>query len=206
MNATRSIVGASVLVLLLAEVVWLHTPKPPNVPVSPVKGDLALGLRREGRALRVSWDRNSEAIRHSNHGTLNIIDGIHNTKLELNAVELRAGKLVYWPENDEVSVRLEVNSPTGMTTGTLQSRGVPPPPQAVAESEGPIARKPSPFDTPRRHPLQKVSVPPAVERITQSNEDAATVKSTGFFGRLVHKIPVVRRLQKSGHRPTASSD
>lgn len=209
MNAARSVVGGCLLVLSLVGVVWLLTPKARNVPVSTVSGDLALDLRREGRSLRVSWKRNSEAIRHSNHATLNVIDGIHNTKLELNAMEIRAGKLVYWPETDEVTVRLQVNSLTGTTAGTMQSPGVPMPPQAAAESEGPVEQKPSPFDAPRRHPvqpIQKVSVPPAAERVVQSNENAAAPKSAGFFGRLLHKIPVVRRFQKSGYRPTTSPD
>ena len=202
MNAAWGITGALAFGLL-AGAAWLHPrPKAP-VPISKGRGELALEVQREGRALHVSWDRNSEAIQHSDHATLNIIDGIHNSKLELNAAEERAGKLVYWPETEQVTLHLEVSAPTGVTARTVQFHRSEPPHLAMP-SESPVEKKPSPFAPPRRrHRLQQIS---ALEESSLAPASDVPKSAGAFFGRLAHKIPLVGRLQKSDHRSTPSSD
>lgn len=214
MNRTRRIVGAVALALLLAEVAWLGVTNKRAVPVSrPVGKGLALEVQREGRSLRLAWDRSSEFVRHCNHAILHIHDGMHNTNLDLNTAEVGAGRLVYWPETDHVTFRLEVVAPTGTTAGTIQAPGALA--LTVEHSEEPAARKPSPFASSRLRRLEQVSIQ-AVPDLTpesavpdptpESNVSQAARPHGSFFGRLAHKIPLVRRFSESPHRPTASPD
>jgi len=200
MNRPRPILMAIALAILLTEAARFRTAKPTVSAARPVRSWLALDLQRQGRAWRVSWNRNLEAVRDANHAILHIADGTHHTQLELNTGEMMAGKLVYWPETDSVTFRLEAITPTAITTGTVQALGAAPPPKA-AQDDSPVERKPSPFALLRqRQRLQKVSV--------QAASDApSTPKPAGsFFGRLVHKIPLVQRLQTSGQRTAGSAD
>ena len=206
MNRARSIVGAVAMALLLAEVAWLGVAHQPAVAVSkPVSTGLALEVQREGRSLHLSWDRSSELVRHSDHAILHIHDGMHNTNLDLNTMAVNAGRLVYWPETDRVTFRLEVVAPTGTTAGTIQVPSALP--QTVVPSEEPTARKPSPFASPTlRRRLEKVSIQ-AVPDLTPESSAAPAARPHGsFFGRWAHKIPLVRRFSTPPHRPTASSD
>jgi hypothetical protein len=201
MNTARPILLALALAFLLTEAAWLHRSAKPIVPASqPAKIGLALQVQREGRALHLSWDRNSEAIRQSDHAILYIIDGIHHTQLDLNLAEAKAGRLVYWPETETVAFRLEAIGSAGTAAAAIQVPAVEPLP--VAAPDDPEAEtKPSPFSRPRpRHRFQRVSVPPAPDA------PPTTRPAGSFFGRLIHKIPVVRRFQKSNQRPIGSSD
>jgi hypothetical protein len=192
MNAAHPIAGAIALTLLLTEALWLRAPKEPAVPVSKVKTEVPLKIRRNGVSLRISWDGNSETMRRINHATLQIVDGSHNTQLELNAAEARAGKLVYWPETGDATFRLEVSSGAS-------------PPLVVAQNEAPVEPKPSPFDRPAHgHQLEIVSV--ATEPTPTAQSIAPASKPAGFFGRLADRIPLAGRLRKSNQRTTANSD
>lgn len=206
MNGPASIAGAAALAFLMAEMVWLGTPRESPVPVSRMASrELALAVKRQGRALDVSWDRNMEAVRNCTHAMLQIFDGSHHTQLELNAAEVNAGKLVYWPETEDVSLTLKVDGATQASARTMPVSGVAPIPAAAA-SEDRAQPKPSPFEPPRRRLReQPVSVSvPETAGIAPENEPAPKARS--LFGRLAHKIPLVRRFQKSRQRPNGSSD
>lgn len=197
MNTAGSIVGAGALALVLAEAVWLGTPPEPLVPLSKTVGtELKLQVQRKGRSLDLLWDRNLEAAQRSNHARLQINDGIYHSHLDLNNMELSAGRLVYWPETDNVTFRLEVVTPSGRKAATIQLPGVP---VQTAEHRGnPTPRKPSPFAS--RPRLQNVSVQPVSDPDLEPESNAPQIsRPTGsFFGRIARKIPVVRRrYQKS---------
>lgn len=194
----RAVAGVIGVAFLLTGAAWLHTPKEPTAPVSKGNAPFAPTVQRDGRALRVSWDRNSEAIRQSNHATLHIADGSRNSQLELNAAETRVGRLVYWPETDGATFRLEVSG--GASTPQASS------PPIVAQRDAPVEEKPSPFNPRgRRQKVQLVSV--TTEPADPAPQPTVPeTKPAGLLGRLAHRIPLVRRFEKSGHRPTASSD
>ena len=202
MNGARSIVVAGALALLMAEAAWLRALRKPTVPVQgPATTGLALQVQREGRSLQLSWDRNSESIHRSSHAVLYINDGIHNSHLDLNGTSLGAGRLVYWPETDHVTFRLELAASSGVIAGTIQTPGQP----IQTRGERPIERKPSPF-VPRRHGIQKVSAEVLPDVAPESNSTPAARPAGSLLGRLAHRIPLVRRIQKSPHRVSESSD
>jgi hypothetical protein len=186
---------AITLALLLTEIAWLRGPYKALVPVSrPVETGLALNVQPKGRALQVSWDPNSQAVRGSDHAILHIIDGTHHSNLDLNTAEINVGRLVYWPETEHATFRMEVNG-SNLVAGTIQPAG--PARRTIAGIETAGAGKPSPFALPRpRFTVQKVSVPASPDLATRT--EIPTAKPAGsFFRRMVHKIPVLRRLQKS---------
>ena len=182
------------------------------VPVSkPVARRLALGVQREGRALHLFWDVNSPVIRGSNHVTLHIIDGTHNTQLALNYMELSAGRLVYWPETDRVTFRLEGAAAGEVTAGAMPVSDMPV--KTVANSGNSVGRKPSPFKSPKaQHKLEEVAASQTPPDLTPaSNVLPAPVQPAprpgrSFFGRLAGKIPVLRRIRKPAQRPAEDPD
>jgi hypothetical protein len=203
MNRAALIVLAAAGVLLLVEAASTRRPailRPPDVPTSrPVESALVLHVQHDGRALRVSWDRNSQTIRHANHSILHIEDGTHNARLELNAAETNAGRLVYWPEAEHVTFRLEAFGPNGVAATATQTPE-PPTVAAAVHVDPPAERKPSPFASPKH----KTSVQEV--RLEPQAEPAAAPRPTGFFARLTSKIPVIRNLRKSGHQSAPSPD
>lgn len=199
MNTAGSTVAAATLALVLA------------VPVSkPVAPRLALGVQREGRALHLFWDGHSPAIQGSNHVTLHIIDGTHHTQLALNYTELSAGRLVYWPETDRVTFRLEGAAAGEVTVGAIPLSDVPV--KTAVQSDNSMERKPSPFRSPKaRLTVQDLASQAAPDLTPASNVPPAPVQpaprpGTSFFGRLARKIPVLRRLRKPAHRPAEDPD
>jgi hypothetical protein len=205
MNKAGPIAIAGALVLVLGEAVWLHTLRKPIVPVAqPITSGLALKVQREGRSLRLSWDQNSESVRHASHAILHIADGTHNTHLDLNIGEIHAGRLVYWPETDNVTFRMEADASGERNAQTVQAPSSPI--QTVKHNEEPAERKPSPFALARADKVQPVSVQVVPDRTPDPGVQPATPPAGSFFGRLFHKIPGLRRLDKSSHLPTASSD
>jgi hypothetical protein len=212
MNGAATIAGAIAIMWLFADLTWFRTPAEPKVPVSAARtGLLALAVQREGRSLRVTWDRNADQVRNGHHATLQIIDGTHHTQLELNAAEVSAGKLIYWPDTGTVSFRLSVGA--AVATASMNEAPVVAAQQTVALRTNELVqdtsgKKPSPFESPRRHrKLMTVAttVPEAPVSVRPQASPAAK-PSGSFLGRLAHKIPFMRRFQKSGHRPNVSSD
>ena len=100
---------------------------------------VALEVQRHGRALRLMWDRNSPVVRSATHGMLYIIDGSHNSQLDLDQHELGSGLVSYWPETQDVNFRLEVFSPTQSSDDSIRVVGGTPSsaktPAAAASSD-----------------------------------------------------------------------
>ncbi|HYM06900.1 MAG TPA: hypothetical protein VEU11_10100 [Terriglobales bacterium] len=70
---------------------------------------LALQVERRERDLRVSWDRDAQAVRHASKAVLSIRDGDSPPReLQLDVEQLRNGGTVYSPISARVQFRLEV--------------------------------------------------------------------------------------------------
>ena len=81
----------------------------------------AVYVQHEGGALRLHWN---PAVRASS-GVMWIQDGARETRLDLNANELRSGVASYWPESREVTFRLQLDD--GPASTIRASADAPPP-------------------------------------------------------------------------------
>lgn len=237
--------AASIAGFVCGAALWLQQHPKPAVPaVAPPVTGVILRVKPEGRAVHLSWNRNSETIRNATHARLHIEDGTHHSQLDLDPRELSVGTLSYWPETEVVKFRLEVVSDVGTTDGTIQfASGAPLPqrlpevmpqtlPEVVATRHTPQRRpvrtasratldeaKPSPFNAPPPPP-KEIAAPaasePAVAAVSEPPVKPAAVRRTpppvpepepalsiparpssrSFLGRVVHKIPLVRRLKR----------
>ncbi len=71
---------------------------------------LALTLAGDDGRLSVGWDREAPAIQAGQCGVLWVADGAVHRRVVLDASQLRAGKLFYWPVNRDVSFELKIFS------------------------------------------------------------------------------------------------
>ena len=127
---------------------------------------VALNVRREGRVLRLEWDRNAPAIRGADRAILQITDGNHQTNLNLTPVELNAGLLSYWADTPDVAFRLKVSGAGGQTDDSLR---------ASIEPAGPTPLlQPPPATGPQPTPPRTAK---AARRSRQSEESEADTAS-----------------------------
>jgi hypothetical protein len=78
---------------------------------------LSLTMTGEGGGISLGWDRNLAAIRMGGCGLLWIADGDVHRRLVLDASQLAAGKLFYWPVNKDVSFELKMIDRSGSSGG-----------------------------------------------------------------------------------------
>jgi hypothetical protein len=69
---------------------------------------ISLTMTGEGGRISLGWDRNLPAIRMGGCGLLWIADGDVHRRVVLDASQLAAGKLFYWPGNKDVSFELKI--------------------------------------------------------------------------------------------------
>jgi hypothetical protein len=119
----------------------------------PADGAIPLMVQQDQGAMRLRWSPNGTGVRDAAHGTLTITDGIHQSRLDLDDKELRAGLASYWPDGSRVGFRLETDSgASGYIEAPVEGRPakphVQPKSEAVAKPEPPKAapahRKPKP--------------------------------------------------------------
>jgi hypothetical protein len=149
-----------------------QTPLPAPHQTAPT----ALYVQHDGGALRLHWD---PAVR-ANSRIIWIQDGPRETRLDLNADELRSGVASYWPESREVIFRLQLD---GGPAGTIQAPAEAPP--AVKTAEKPRPRRPA------AKPVKVASA----DRVVDGDDDDQPVKRSRF-SRVTGKIPLLRRLRK----------
>jgi outer membrane biosynthesis protein TonB len=90
-------------------------------PASSGSDGLGLGAERNGGALTMTWDVNSPAVREARKGVLSIVDGGDKKAMDLDAVQLRHGHVLYSPDTDDVSFELELLTPRqGPVTESLR--------------------------------------------------------------------------------------
>jgi hypothetical protein len=233
---------------------------PVAAAVAPVPEHVTLRVEREGRAIRLEWDRTARAIRQAAHGIVYVTDGSRQIHLDLAQPELDSGFVSYWPETSAVTFRLETYAADKSTSDTVRVVGaittapepapvkaprvksprvqsaepsssrrrpqpqpvlanhareadvkpsplalpgsetvMPPPPESrrallpdTVPAMGPVAAAPEPAPHPARAPDPNISV--IAEPLTGSR-----------FGRVVGKIPLLRRLRKQNETFTPPS-
>ena len=69
---------------------------------------LALGVADSAGQLRITWDRDSRAVRDGTGAHLEITDGIGKIWVELDREQLRSGNFTYARQSSSVMVRLQV--------------------------------------------------------------------------------------------------
>jgi hypothetical protein len=80
-------------------------PEPP-----PPAGMPDLRVERNGRDLRVNWNRDAPSVLKAERAFLFITEGGQNKQLLLDSGQLRYGSVSYSPESEDVSFRLELHA------------------------------------------------------------------------------------------------
>ena len=143
---------------------------------------LKLAVFENQTQLDVVWDRESSSVTGARSGVLTIQDGNFRRDIELTPIQLRDGRVRYSRITGDVSVRLEVTSPSGQSqtesirliakdvappasaegSKPVESATQPPAETAVTATAPPPAPKPDPVaDPPRRESPPPVAATPA---------------------------------------------
>jgi TonB family protein len=132
---------------------------------------LSLRVERSADELRVSWNRDADAIQGATRAVLEISDGERHQNVDLNLAQLRDGSIVYSPASFEVNFQLTV---TGKDASRMQSESVRVlrmPPLATPDPTGALPAKPVPKGTNASNDL---SLPPS--KATQQDAGAGKAK------------------------------
>jgi hypothetical protein len=112
---------------------------------------------------------------------ISIQDGARETRLDLNANELRSGVASYWPESREVTFSLQLD---GGPASTIR---------ASADTPTPAAPAVAPEKPRRTHSIAKEV---KVGRRDAVEVDADAPPKRSRLSRVAGKIPLLRRLRK----------
>jgi hypothetical protein len=131
----RAALKWSSITIALAAVVFmllLSTRRARLLPLTRVGSpqSIALTLTGDGDVLYLSWDGSAPGIRPGRCGVLWIADGGTQRRVILDVSQLRAGKMFYWPQTNDVSVRLNIsdaNIGLGKTVSNRDAVHVAPP-------------------------------------------------------------------------------
>jgi len=80
----------------------------------------ALHIERNGRYLRVNWNRNAAAVRQASRGLLEITDGPYRRALALDSRQLQTGSFAHSPAGSDVSFRLELVAANTLVSESLR--------------------------------------------------------------------------------------
>jgi periplasmic protein TonB len=83
---------------------------------------LSLRVERTGTDILLTWNRDSAAIQHANHGLLSISDGDRHENYDMDLGQLRNGSIVYSPLTADVSFRMEVTGANNVKTASESVR------------------------------------------------------------------------------------
>jgi hypothetical protein len=137
-------VPASVVLFLAGW--WLRPHQQPSKPAVVSAGhalpanQLGLNVERNGKSLKLTWDRNAPAVRHADGASLWISDGEHVKKINLDPGQLERGSVAYWPTTGDIDFRLEVYSVAQRVSESVRALGdgiAPAPEPAVARPANP---------------------------------------------------------------------
>lgn len=131
-------VPASVVLFLAGW--WLRPHQQPSKPAivnaerTSTANQLALNVERNGKSLKLVWDRNTPAVRHADGAVLWISDGEHVKKINLDPGQLERGSVAYWPTTNDIDFRLEVYSVAQRVSESVRalSDGIAPAPAQPA--------------------------------------------------------------------------
>lgn len=132
--------------------------------------DSGLNLRAEteGDHVLLSWNRRNSVVRSASGAILHIFDGSRPRNVHLDAAQVENGAVLYRPNSDDVSFRLEVHGQDGMTiTGDLRMLDSRPsnaqPPDLTASNSVEPAAPPAAAPVSDTHDWQPAPVTSKVE-------------------------------------------
>jgi hypothetical protein len=143
----RSVIAALALGAIggMGWVIWQRPPQArPSMGTSgsaPAEGNIPLMVQQDRGAMRLRWSPDGPGVREATHGTLTITDGVHQSRLDLDGRELRAGLASYWPDGSRVGFRLETDSGA---SGYIEAPVEGKPAKPSAERKAPAAAKVEP--------------------------------------------------------------
>jgi hypothetical protein len=184
-------------------------------PINPPKAQaiperIGLSVQPDGEALELQWNHLSRPVRNADHAIVYIQDGSHQSQLDLNGGELSRSSLRYWPQSHNVTFRMEVYQGRESTSDTLQVP-VNMPVRRDTPKVAAAPLRPSPFERVRPEVVRTPALPQRRDAIVPiASEMPAPVElqqedrpHESGFGRIVGKIPLLRRLKKHPATPGA---
>ncbi len=171
-------------------------------PAIPEKIGLRAGA--EDGSLRVEWDRASRQVRHADHAILYIEDGVLRSHVDLNGRQLDRSTILYWPQTDRVSFRLEVyhgsqsssdSASCGLPRDAIRHKR-PGKERAIVEQT-----RPSPFEIVKPEMVVTQTLPPPVAPAGEpvvaldpapQPDKAADQSAESGLDRMISKIPLWR--------------
>jgi len=195
---------AGMLAIAITDAVMLRR-HPAIAQVTPTVSErIGLTAEPDGDALHLQWDRHARPIQDADHGLLYIVDGKHQTQLDLTSQQLNSASVRYWPESPAVTFRMEVYKGANSSSDSVQIP-VDKPVTAAEAVRTELVRNPSPFERVRpeivRHRAPRPA--PVVERAQAVEPEPVVREHESGFSRVVSKIPLLRRLKR--HRQSDSA-
>ena len=207
---------------------WLRPHQHPSKPAvmktehALPANQLALNVERNGKSLKLVWDRNAPAVRHADGAALWISDGEHVKKINLDPGQLERGSVAYWPTTNDIDFRLEVYSVAQRVSESVRALG-----DGIAQAPLPAPAQtplPAPAQTPS-HPSSERSrvlrrrafIPPVSSLAAVTKSGAAAEKPSAMappeqpkleppplLAVAAPKLPDVTAFQSSGDNPGVS--
>ncbi len=166
--------------LLLVSAIALLGPRPAeNV-------SLGLNVVPEGDVLRITWNRNSPAVRSGTGGTLRIDEGTQRRDLTLTPAQLSSGSVMYRSGAVDVTFHLTVNGGThAQETIRFVTGAAPPAAAPPVTTEAPKAATSAPLpplagERPELRPIRKSEAPvePAAAQPAPKRQDSPAMRFT----------------------------
>ena len=169
---------------------------------------IGLHANAEGEGLRVQWDRASRPIRNADRAVLFIEDGTARSQLDLTGRQLDSSSVMYLPQSERVTFRLEVHRGTQSSSDSAaldlsqdrnrhRRQG---PARAIVQQV-----RPSPFqhiepeiEVTQTLPVHAVAARAPLPEPVQTASAESSKESR--LGRFLSRIPLLRHLRK--HPPS----
>ena len=176
---------------------------PVSARPKPIPEEIGLYANAEGGGVRVEWERASRPVRNADHAVLYIEDGTRQSHVDLTGRQLDGSSVMYWPESERVTFRLEVFRGAHRSS---DSAAFDVPPEARRKKHGPERAiveqaRPSPFE--RVQPeieVTQVRPAPAISApnlaTTPEPATVAEAPKESRLERVISKIPLLRRFRK----------
>ncbi|MEO8594767.1 MAG: hypothetical protein ABI759_15725 [Candidatus Solibacter sp.] len=163
----------------------------------PVPDTIGLHATPEGEGLRVEWNRRGRIISNADHAVLSISDSTNPRPVELSGEQLDRASVLYYPQSDQVSFRLEVFR-GGLSTSETIAQQTSHARRTRQAGRATIEKlRPSPFE----HVQPEIVVTqyrpaPVVPARAVEPEAAAANPQPSSFERVLSKIPLLGRLSR----------